>query len=546
MRIKKIAWLGVAVLVSMLTGCSSNLAFLSWIDSYVAPIILFFLLLTVFGFFVHKPERIVLIVGIMWGILLLFSLWLSFLKPKVELAIIRIKAEEAEKQAAEAARLARIEEEKRALPAELVILNPQFQDYNSFCYHDKILNAGEEATIEYTLKNVGKGIGFEVSLDINADNPNINTFNFNKNLGDIQPGDTKKITIPIKSGLNLRNGESAFLMQAKEKRGYHSQRVKLTLQTAALIPPKLEIQSVEINDGKVGLARGNGNGVPENNETVELIAYIRNSGTGDALGVNLDLASINPGLTVIQPKADIGVIHPGQTVKGKLAFAIPRTFKADELQYKLKVADVRGADSQSRQFAANFRNLSPALAYTHHIYDGNSANSKGNKNGIIENGETIEIEIIPKNTGGIEANSVEVNLSAPQGLVLNQTSAVVGVIPPQAQGEKKSFLLPVPRTYQQDKINLNLSISQTDFPPLNNTMALKVKPVRPQLTYTQRVIGNIQQGQSAELEVSTTGRAGGLISPKGQCYWLPLRGYLSTSIINPSLWLFVWSMPHSI
>ncbi|MBI5787962.1 MAG: hypothetical protein HZA78_03800 [Candidatus Schekmanbacteria bacterium] len=302
--------------------------------------------------------------------------------------------------------------------------------------------------------------------------------------------------VNLKAGLSISDGQVSFLIDTKERRGYDAQKVKLTLQTAALIPPKLEIHSVEINDGKIGLAKGNGNGIPENNETIELIAYIKNSGSGDALGVNLDLASVNSGLEIIKPKTDLGVIHPGQTVKGRLAFAIPRTFKAAKLEYKLKVDDVRGADTQSRQFAADFRSLSPALAYTHRIYDGDSANSRGNRNGVIENGETIELEIIPQNSGDIEAQNVKINMDAPAALALNKTGVSVGVIPAQTKGEKESFILNVPRTYQQNKINLDLNITQADFPALNKLLALNVTPVLPKLTFTQRVNGSLQQGQT--------------------------------------------------
>jgi len=107
---------------------------------------------------------------------------------------------------------------------------------------------------------------------------NINILSFKKKLGDIQPGESKNIIIPVKANLSLQNGKVGFLIQAKEKRGCHSQKIKFTVQTAALISPKLEIQSVEINDGNIGQARGNGNSIPENNETIELIVYIKNSG----------------------------------------------------------------------------------------------------------------------------------------------------------------------------------------------------------------------------------------------------------------------------
>jgi uncharacterized caspase-like protein len=427
--------------------------------------------------------------------------WTALMRAKQEIRretvnlLKQAKAKEEKEQEEERKKEEREKQEAPASPNTSV----NFSDSSS-CIPNNILDAGEEGILKISVKNDGKGIGFGIIIKLKLSDKNIDVPKTIK-LGDIKPGETIEKTIKLKAGLDIPNGQVSIIIDTKERRGYDARKVMLILQTAALIPPKLEIQSVEINDGRIGLARGNGNGIVENNESIELIAYIKNSGTGDALGVNLNLASINPGLKIIKQKVDIGLIHPGQTVKGKLAFSIPRTFKADQLKYKLKVADVRGADSRSRQFATNFRSLFPALAYTHRIYDGNSANSKGNRNGIIENGETIEIEIIPKNTGDIEAEGVEIALVAPYGLSLDKTRAMVGTIPAQAKGEKKSFVLPIPRTYQDDSINLDLNITQADFPSLKRTLALEVNPVRPRLSFTHRLLGNIQQGQSAELEV---------------------------------------------
>ena len=75
-----------------------------------------------------------------------------------------------------------------------------------------------------------------------------------------------------------------ILVETKEKRGYDAQKKQLRLRVAELKPPHLTVTAVEVNDKTLGNSVGNGNGIPENDETIELNVFIKNGGVGDALG----------------------------------------------------------------------------------------------------------------------------------------------------------------------------------------------------------------------------------------------------------------------
>ena len=75
-------------------------------------------------------------------------------------------------------------------------------------------------------------------------------------------------------------------MQCTEKRGFDSEKIKLNIPIAHLEKPDIVIVDYKINDGNTGLAGGNGNGIPENGEIVELTAFVKNNGIGPSINTD--------------------------------------------------------------------------------------------------------------------------------------------------------------------------------------------------------------------------------------------------------------------
>ena len=146
--------------------------------------------------------------------------------------------------------------------------------------------------------------------------------------------------------------------------------------------PQLFIASYKINDSKVGMAKGNGNGIPENGETIEFISFIKNSGVGRAIKVNLAINSINSGIELIQKSIEIAEILPDQTVTGKLVFSLPRTYSGTNLKFDVTASDVRGVSDDTRVVTLYTQSNRPMLAYSYRIIDGNGNNAMM-KNGVL-------------------------------------------------------------------------------------------------------------------------------------------------------------------
>ncbi len=402
--------------------------------------------------------------------------------------------------------LAKAKSEERALPSELA-LNVRFSDTAGF-FPNNSLDAGEDAEVIVAIKNTGKGAGYGTNLEITSDNPKI-TFDRNINVGDIQPNETKEIKINLKSGLDIESGKASFQFNLKEKRGYDAKRVVMLLPTARLERPQLEIVSSEINDGDTGLAKGNGNGIPESGETVEVTAFIKNQGEGKAIGVNLNGQNITGGIQWVRDSTLIGIIPQGEIVKGKMAFSIPRNFDTKEIAVNLKVSDMRGVGNTEKKVSFAYAKRSPNLHYVYRIL------SKGGEVKTVTNGEEYEIELMIGNKGEIPARGVMIAINPPsppfdkggmEGLHISRSRIDLGDVKEQTSAPAHKITFSVARTFSDVSAPLSLEISQSDFSSVKDSIQIPVEVKRPGLTYKASLLsknrGNLlEQGEGATLEV---------------------------------------------
>jgi hypothetical protein len=388
---------------------------------------------------------------------------------------------------------------QKTSPSDLT-LSAKFTDASSF-HPNSTLDAGEGAEMVVYVKNSGKGIGIGPVLNISSDNSRID-FNREISIGDIPPGESKEIRVPLKAGLDIADGKTEFLLNVTEKRKYDSNKVKMTLQTAKLERPKLEIVSTEIEDGNVGLAKGNGNHIIESGETVELTAFVRNSGVGSALGVNLVGSDMTSGVIWLDghDKAFIGTVAPGETAKTKLAFSVPPNFDAKSIAANLRVFDVRLIDKAEFKFAQGYSIKLPELQYGYQIF------AKGVRTESITNSGEYEVEFTVQNSGEMTAKNVTVSVSPDPGVNVSRSRMNIGDVKEKANAQPQRFTISVPRTYKAAKAPFSIEIAQSYFPPSSSSVQIPVDVKSPDLTYTANLVsknrGNsLEQREQAMLEV---------------------------------------------
>ena len=386
--------------------------------------------------------------------------------------------------------------ERRQLPSGL-ITEIAFSDKDDFTPNNT-LDAGErKGELEIIVKNEGEGPGIDVELHLSSDNSDIQLETHRQPLGEIKPKDEKTVVIPIMTSLKATEGFANILVEAREKRGYDAQKRQYRIPVARLQPPRLTITEVEVNDKTLGNAVGNGNGIPENDETIELKVFINNSGSGNALGTLLELVDLNRGLEVQHEKETLGTIHPNETVEGVLRFRIPRTYEADALNYKIRVSEVRGADSAIKDGTLPMDTQNPILAY------------RISPPQLITNGSSASFTITPRNSGKLNARNVSLSLSA-SGATVIPSNVDLGALEAGRSLPPQPFTVSLPRTFKAEQLVLTISLSQTEFDDLSQTESYTVKHIEPRLEIADRFVsdtngdGRIQQGERVEFELTVT------------------------------------------
>lgn len=386
---------------------------------------------------------------------------------------------------------------QKTLPSDLSI-TAKFSDASGWLFPNNIMDAAEEGEMVVAITNRGKGAGYGTVLEITADASKID---FDKSIvsGDIPPGETKEVRVKLKAGHDLADGETPFAFTLKEKRGYDARKVIYPLRTVRLLKPQLQIVDKQINDGDTGLAKGNGNGIPESGETVEVVAFIKNSGEGRAIGVTLKGSELSPGVRWVKDEILVGAIPAGETVKAKLAFEIPRNYDDREIASALTVADVRGVGSGSSRLNLAYGRKTPDLQYAWKV-----VTARGDEVSSITNGGEYELELSLANLGGMGARNVTLTLSPGSGVNLAATRIDAGEIKEQASMPARRVRLSLPRTYNESQALVGLSIAQTDFPTVTGAISIPVAIKAPRLTYTAQMLskggGNtIEQGELAAM-----------------------------------------------
>lgn len=353
-------------------------------------------------------------------------------------------------------------------PSNLEIAVTFSDDYNQ----NRILEAGESAKLALKISNLGPEVGpaYDTQVIVHCDVLSIQ-IESQKSIGDIKHGESVDVSIPLTADLNILDGKATITIQAKEKRGYDAKPVQVTIPVKGLEAPKLAITRVDVNDANLGQAKGNGNGIPENGETIELLVSIQNSGVGTAFGSTLKLVETSSGVNMLSDQIELGAIEANTITKAKVVIEIPRTYAKNQLDYALRVTEVRNAcPPAEKRGMYEINHLTPLLAYDF------------TPPGDLRNGGSGAITLIPKNEGTLAASGVQLSLKTDAaGVILENNRVNLGTLAPKAAAQPQSVIIQVPRTYTQPEIPVQISITQDGFTEIKETKRIPVHIAIPQL-----------------------------------------------------------------
>jgi len=231
-------------------------------------------------------------------------------------------------------------------PPLLKITNLTFIDTNG----DKILSAEEKGKIVFDIENTsGAGKGYGVVVNVSSSKDIDIKFDKEIEIGDIEPGQKKSVEINVSAGMDVPTGDVVLNLKVDEATGFGAEPKQIVFKTEEIKSPKLEIAKIEIDDKfypdrQDKLSVGNGDGIIQPGESVEVMLTVVNKGLGNTKNSSARIISYSRDVTFRSNIADLelGDIKPGECREIKFVFSIPKTYTgSDVLKFNLKILDER-------------------------------------------------------------------------------------------------------------------------------------------------------------------------------------------------------------
>jgi hypothetical protein len=227
-------------------------------------------------------------------------------------------------------------------PPYLEITSVQLTDEN----RNRLFEAGEKATVTVSMANSGKGTARNMKLRLSSEGlkKEIEIAKLEPNTS-ITERFTFKVPLKVKSGKRVLTVE---LLAGK----YSPEPVKIAFMTKAAVPPHFKI-TYRVDDDRVGESIGNGNGIPEPRETIELFLNMANTGKGTARGVELFLESTD--LDVLTGRVRVGNLPPGGKTTAKFLLFVPAGFRKKQADLRLRIDEALGLFGATTKLALNIK-----------------------------------------------------------------------------------------------------------------------------------------------------------------------------------------------
>ncbi len=351
------------------------------------------------------------------------------------------------------------------IPAHLEI-EAHFDDAGALI-PNHALDGGEKVELTCRIKNVGEGTAYDSQLNVSCDNSDI-SFPASLRLGDLMPGDQKSVVVPLEVSLEARDGKAEFILHVAEKKK-NDARSALGVTVRYLPKPELAITSIELYDRDSGNTFGDDDGIPENNETVEVEVQVTNRGQGPAWRNTLALTDRNPGIVALIDEVDLPPIPADGSVTGRIRLKIPKTYAGGSLAIGLEAVDaVTGKRVSRTQSWAAQQNV-PVLAA---IWELDSP---------LRNGGQGSLVLTLQNTGNLDAENIDIRISNDRGLTVYPATASLPALEAGGRAREFPFTMEIPDFFEDAQVVLRAEIAQANFTGTTAVRAFDIELSRPVL-----------------------------------------------------------------
>jgi hypothetical protein len=197
---------------------------------------------------------------------------------------------------------------ERGLPPNLFV-DLNFEDENG----NGILESEEKATLKLVVTNKGKGKaqGLNIHIDDNFKDENF-SFNDNKQIYFLNPGESTEINIPIEAGFDVKTAEHKLKINVTEHFGYDMDPAFLVLNTLEYQKPKLVFSGLDIVDQGKETGAIIEDGQLQAGELVKVKLVVQNIGQNVAKNTKFTIESKDDNIYIEDNLGELGDFKIGE------------------------------------------------------------------------------------------------------------------------------------------------------------------------------------------------------------------------------------------
>jgi peptidase C25-like protein/VCBS repeat protein/flagellar hook capping protein FlgD len=230
-------------------------------------------------------------------------------------------------------------------------------------------------------------------------------------------------------------------------------------------PAALQAAATTVLDDALAGRSGDGDGLPDAGEQVDLVVAVRNAGGAGATGVIGTLSTVDPWVTITNPSANYGAIDPGATSSPGSGFRIGIASDCPDQHEVAFTLDLAGDGGLLEEQRLRLLVRAAELVQVAHV----ESEEGGNDDGRPQPGETVHYTFRVRNVGTGDAHAVTGRFRNLDGLavVLDSTLSLPD-LPPGAEASAT----PVRFTATSAEARLVLSIDDASGPRLTQVLDL--------------------------------------------------------------------------
>ena len=205
-------------------------------------------------------------------------------------------------------------------------------------WQKKSVQAGNDATLRITIRNTGKGTLYRFIGLTTSSNPKFN--NRELKFGKIEPGKSRTALVSFELDKLMRTQEFPIGIRFGEYNDHVPENIAVKLNVFEIPRPRFDY-AYHIIDGETDTSVGNGDGILQRGESIDILVTVRNSGEGHAAGVTARLNLLErTGVDIYgDTLANLFTLAPGDSKTATFNVGVKRTASISRLLLNLSVQE---------------------------------------------------------------------------------------------------------------------------------------------------------------------------------------------------------------